>query len=88
MKPNASTRRFPRLPSGADKAVARDNAVLSRALHELEAGRAERAAALLAEHPEAGLTLDQVFMLYQSELETRTQQLEESLQRVEESVAW
>lgn len=63
------------------------NLLLTRALDAVRAGNLEAAATILQD-ASTPLTLGQVFRLHQSELETRAQQLEESQQRIEQTLDW
>ncbi|MDT7834006.1 PAS domain-containing sensor histidine kinase [Aquabacterium sp. OR-4] len=91
----------PELPAGASAAFAgpgarrgsglgitQENLLLTRALDAVHAGDLETAQALIDNNEHSPVTLGDVFRLYQSELETRAQQLAESQLRVERSLDW
>ena len=81
----------PRAPDAAPAAIqhtARQNLLLTQALDAVQAGDLEAAAALLHSDNGVPLTLGQVFRLYQTELETQSQQLRESQLRTEQTLDW
>jgi len=75
-------------PLAAIERDARDNVLLSRALDAVQAGDLEAAQDLLRADSGAALTLGQVFRLYQTELETQSQQLRDSQLRTEQTLDW
>ncbi|GCL64591.1 sensor histidine kinase [Pseudaquabacterium pictum] len=74
-------------PAAADQ-TARQNLLLTQALDAVQAGDLEAAAEMLRSDNGAPLTLGQVFRLYQTELETQSQQLRESQLRTEQTLDW
>lgn len=73
---------------GSAMDITHENLLLTRALDAVHAGDLETAQALIDDHGHSTVTLGDVFRLYQSELETRAQQLAESQLRVERSLDW
>ncbi len=74
-------------PADAPDVLLHDNLLLSRALEAVRRGRLEDAEALIESHS-TRLTMGQVFRLYQTELETRALQLQESQLHIERSLDW
>jgi len=73
---------------GGGGLLARDNLLLSQALEALRQGDLELAQSMLLAVPGAGVSLGDVFRLYQAELENLTIDLRENQQRAESSLDW
>jgi signal transduction histidine kinase len=68
--------------------LAQENLTRSRALDAIRHGNLEEAKRVVDADHGRTLTLDQVFRLYQSELETQATQLRDSQQRTEQALDW
>ena len=78
----------PAVPDPAADHTGRQNLLLTRALDAVQSGDLEAAQDLLHADSGMALTLGQVFRLYQTELETQSQQLQESQLRTEQTLDW
>ena len=72
-------------PLGVD---ADDSLLLRRALGAVQQGDLSAARSLLDTAKDSALSLDEVFHLYQLEIETQAQQLSDSQMRTEQALAW
>jgi signal transduction histidine kinase len=70
--------------------LVRQNLLLTQALELVSAGELESAQRLLAQADaeSEGVSLDQVFRMYQDELQSQAQQLRDSQQRAEQALGW
>ncbi|MBT9486302.1 MAG: PAS domain-containing sensor histidine kinase [Rubrivivax sp.] len=68
--------------------IAQENLMRSRALDAIRHGNLEEAQRVVDADHGRTLTLDQVFRLYQSELETQATQLRDSQHRTEQALDW
>jgi signal transduction histidine kinase len=88
LTPPAQPAAPPAAPDPAADHTGRQNLLLTRALDAVQAGDLEAAQDLLHADSGMALTLGQVFRLYQTELETQSQQLRESQLRTEQTLDW